>query len=456
MSVASSPSSGQEFQPVSFEDGIIGKFEHFITDRWEPGRMWSRAIPTALVSMGVAQVELSDRMGVLKPNMFFVNISPSGTGKSPPLRLGKHVMKRFEPTYPAPGKFTPPGFTQRVLGLSMRNGQQVQGTPHPYNLIASDEMSKLLGLSKGPGPFSENLEFFSELWDGEIEGQITRTYGYEGSVPVYASLMGASSDLFLSRLEDDFFIQGTGNRILFMRETVNPKDINGDEFFFPLGRDPERENLIEDTVQKLKFLQSCRGAIIMPADIWAEYRNRIARQAAAGGATLESSYLIKMPENALKLAINYAASRLSVRQDQQLGYMVNVFEEDMRRAIEDIETYNELRKKVLDAWREVRYESRRRPMLPTTSDYELGRMVMLSAKPHGWLMTRSSVQGDLDLANPTEVNNILAAGVAGGYLEEISDPGKELTREQYIHFKHRGGPYPQVFKVTEKGVTRFD
>ncbi|MDH2900564.1 MAG: hypothetical protein PXY39_06290, partial [archaeon] len=76
---------GQQLRPeqlaVPFKDGIIGRWEEFLTKENKATPMWARGCGTAIVSADLYDIALADKMDdELRPNLFIVNIGPSGRG----------------------------------------------------------------------------------------------------------------------------------------------------------------------------------------------------------------------------------------------------------------------------------------------------------------------------------------------------------------------------------------
>jgi len=457
-----------QFKSLTWEEGIIGKWEKFFLSRYPIGPMWARALPTSLVSAVLADVTLEDKMGPVKPNVWVLYLGPSGLGyKTPPLRIIREVARKYNPVLLAVSKFTPEGFTEWVMGLREKKDKdeivRPGIPPHYANYIIRDETSKLLRESKGAKYMSSMKEYLSELWDGFIEGYYTRGMKYEGAIPVYVVLLSASSDVFLKLLEEDFFRQGVGNRILWIKEnTREPTKLDSQGFFFKEHeKDEELESLTNETIERLRRLKSLNFAFVLGTarEMWVEYKYKIDQEVYQGeGRT--ASFKVKQPLNALKLAMVYAASRMNANFGD---LMLTINDEDMKRAIEDTDKYYKMWVEVMDWWAKKMHEEREEEK-QTSSKYELNDFLGVAIS-QGGLCTIGSISAILFLKGKVKIAEVIGVGVNRKWFEAVNhrdgshttleyDKG-DLTNEEYKKFKPSRGPMPQVFRITDEGRKNF-
>ncbi len=434
---------------VSWEKGIIGKWEHFFRDRFPIGPMWARALPSSLVSIALSNVVLTDKMGDVKPSLWFMYVGRSGLGyKTPPLKIIRKLIQAFNPELVAPSKFTPEGFTEYV-----KKGDTVL---HFANFIIRDETSKLLGEALKFSHMNTLLEYLSELWDGWIEGYRTRKMQYEGNISVYVTFLSATSEYFFELLTEGFFRQGLGNRILWIIEIPRkPEKLDPESFFFPSGsEDEEYECLKKETLEKLKELSSVTAVYLLPSAqlLWTEFQYELNLQVHKDKA-LAASFKIKQPLNCLKLAMVYAASISNVDWTNKT---LIVDKESMKRAIDDTRTYFKMWQKAIEWWEQVRAQ-KRDDLKQASSKYELFDFIEVALKNEGFCSI-ASLSGELFLPGRTKIAEVIGVGVSRGFFEILNEPGStdNLTAEQIKRFKPTRGPFPQVFKVTKKGKEAND
>jgi len=432
---------------VSWEEGIIGKMERFLLDRFPIGPMWARAIPTTLTSVAIHKCVLRDEWGSVKANVFITYVAPSGLGcKTPLIQFARSIMFKWAPDLLSVGRFTPAGYTEYVCGTKKKKDREAT-KPHPVNIVIRDEWSKFL--SEQTQYNKTILEFFSDLWDGWIEGSYTRKVQFEGKVPVYFTLLSASSDYFFKLLTEDFFTQGIGNRILWISEKLpKPKRKDPNSFFFGKGeKDEKLQKLIEETIGKLAKLTQVRTAFLTAKarKLWADYDYKI-RCEIRDNEELRASFRVKQNKNALKLAMIYSASRLMFHEG-----VLTIPEEEMRRAIADTEKYYEMWQIIMNKWRRRKERPTKEKPLPT-SKYALLDMIEV-AKRNGGLTCVNEISDQLNCPAKNEIAKVLGLGVRKGLLEIAAEKGSQgtLTDEEYKRFKPKRGPSPQVFRVTKKG-----
>jgi len=432
---------------VSWEEGIIGKMEQFLLRRFPIGPMWARAIPTALTSVALHNATLRDEMGLVKANVFITYIAPSGLGcKTPLVRFARNIMFKWAPSLLSVGKFTPEGYTEYVGGTKKKKDREPT-LPHPVNIAIRDEFSKFL--SEQAAYNKTILEFFSDLWDGWIEGSYTRKIQFEGKIPVYFTLLSSSTEYFLNLLKESFFTQGVGNRILWIVETPpEPKRKNEDTFFFGKGeKDVEADKLTKETIENLANLTSPKDVFILQEarKLWVDYDHKM-RYSAYVSKNFKGSFEIKQSLNVLKLGMIYSGSCFNYHEG-----VITIDKENMKRAIEDTNKYYDMWNKTMDLWKLRTVKKRLETRLPS-SKYDLLDMLNF-AKGMGGLTSVKELSDGLNCPDRTTVGKVVALGVSKGLLKIVAEKGKRgnLSLDQYSRFKGKRGPSPQIFMVTEKG-----
>lgn len=439
---------------IPWEEGVIGRVETFLRERFPIGPMYARALASSIVSIALFNLTLYDKMGIVRPCVWYLDVAKSGLGyKTPPLWLIREVMKKFAKDLISPSKFTPEGFTEWVTGTK-GNEKRKPIPPHYANFIIRDEFSKLLGEINSS--FLTRLEFFSELWDGWIEGYYTRKMQYEGNVDVFVTMLSVSSADFFNQLTKRFFTQGLGNRILWIIEKGSEPKMLGEDFFFEIGEeDTEKENLVEGVVKDLRALSSLKSTFLTKEArvIWMHHEHEI-RKTLYGEESMEASFKAKQPLNILKLAMIYAASRKN--WNPSAPEVLIIGKEDMLRAVEDTKIHLGMWYKAIELWQKEKISDRTEERIPSTR-YELLDFVGVGLH-NGSLLSVPLVSATLDLPDRTRIGKILALGVTKEWITIDAEMGEQgnLTDEEYVRFKSKHGPSPQIFKVTQKGRKEYE
>ena len=321
--------------------------------------------------------------------------------------------------------------------------------PQDSFVIIRDKFSRLFKDTRREA-MSDVLEFLSELWDGYVESYRTRKYGLEGGVDAYAVLLAASSPYFFKLLssQEEFFVQGLGNRFLYIVEK-NPrvkKIINPDDFFFGPGSSDEKwRKLKKEVIDELNQLKQVKTAYVKPEarKLWVDFYNSYLEKVSKLDE-LEGSYLTKVPLNALKLALIYAASRLDFRNE-----VLNVTEEDMTRAIEDMRKFEAQYQELMTWWNEYAGQLKSVKKISRASKYDLQEFMRKIAILGQGYATVKEISAWCDAPNRNQIAELLGLGVAKGWLEVLEE--KDVPKELYERFKPKAGVYPQVFRLTSKG-----
>jgi len=440
---------------LPWEKGIIGEIETFLLNRFNFNPMWARALATTLVSAAIPKMTINDEMGEVKGNLYFVYIAKSGLGfKTPSINFLRKFLIAYNRNVISVSKFTPEGYTEWVGGTSQKlssDGKETRKAvqPHPVNVIVRDEASVILGENKFSPHLATQKEYISKLWDGWIEGYYTRKMQFEGNLPVYVSLCACSSEYFYDLLDEDFFTQGTGNRILWItQEMVEPKKINPIRFFFNGEKDDELEVLIDSVIGKLRRLEATANAFITgdAAKLWTDFQHEYMIKASHSEGRA-GAYCVKLPLNALKLAINYSSSCLHIENNNLF-----ITKEDMKQAIEDVRKYEAMWRETMKQWKNWTEGEKHEKRL-TTSKYDLRKFLAIGLQCEGKMFSASTIRSMGEYPDKTKVNEIINLGVEKGWFEVVADANTQgkLTDEEYKRFKPKTGFSPQVFKVTQKG-----
>ena len=429
---------------LQWNDGIIAKLESFAMSRMPIDIKFARGGAICLVSTALNKAVLMDKLGPVRPNVFIFHVDASGSYKTPYLNRIKEIVKQFNINYKGPTTLTQQGMTAWIAGTP-----PVATEAHPVNFIIKDEASKWVS-DLQQRERSGLIEYMSQLWDDEIEGYVTRTYGNEGNLQPYTVIFAATTGTFFDHLEKSFFQQGFGNRPLWSVGDFDKSKIRlaESDFFFGLGKeDEEWESLSDDIIEKLNCLEKIRQVLVGDSNHeWKKWRYDLEVRAAEvkGG---EGEYLRKQPLNALKLAMIYAASRMSISPEHD--DILFVLNEDIHRAIQDVEGYIKGWKDAMKVWSaqaETKNES-----VEVASD--LMKRVIEVAANSGGVMCLRTISAALDIANYDKLARGITLGVNKEYIEAVNSGTGEIGTATIEELKrvHTKGPIPQMWRLTEAG-----
>jgi hypothetical protein len=200
---------------------------------------WAEYCAIATLSTFLSKVEIPDQEGILRPNLLFLNVSPSGIGKTKPMMeftypIVKKASDLIEKDFLLPSKTGVEGFIWYVNKYSREEG-----------IVIRDEFSSLFKEAKKSWQ-SDALEFVSEMYDGNFQKRVTIGRGIEKIERLYASLISCSTYYFIGQMDKNYFQQGTGNRFLYCCSGFNEYEVveHDPEEYFRTGWTEKREETI--------------------------------------------------------------------------------------------------------------------------------------------------------------------------------------------------------------------
>lgn len=279
------------------------------------------------------------------------------------------------------------------------------------------------------------MEFLSELYDGTIVKRYTRKAQLESYRKVYVCMIAATTPYLYAVMKRDFFIQGTGNRILFViHKPESPPKIDG-ETFFVSGYDlEERIREIESFSASLAALYESRLRYVFPepeaAEIWAEYKTRKSLESLElfknDSKNLEYSYVERAPEFVLKIAALAAISRgyksIPLMRESDT-YLIN--KEDMIYAINRVEKHLKFFREMLEDWG---LATREAPI--QTYESELNYLYSFFSKSPDGILTQKELLKLSGKVLSNEFHNLIATLIHLGKIKVLSpEEVKSLSRK---------------------------
>jgi len=169
---------------------------------------WAQLLAISLLSTFLGEIQIVKKPPV-RMNLYILMIALSGTRKSLPIihvieKILKIVGKKLNKDFKLPTKSSVEGFIEELTENDQKEG-----------LIIAHEFSGVFKKARETGYQSDALEFMSENYDGIGYKRRTISHGKQELEDVYISILAATTPYFLKKMDEDFFIQGTGNRFLF-------------------------------------------------------------------------------------------------------------------------------------------------------------------------------------------------------------------------------------------------
>ena len=332
--------------------------------------LWAEACARATLATILDKVTIPYLGKPLALNEYNICIGPPGSIKSLPMDFCDEIIleadKRTNYNFILPSKFSSASMIEHLSEL--RKGTEKKWPrqyKHTHGIIIRDEFTSLFKQSRKTDWAIDMLEFLSEMYDGKIRKKRTIERGEEKAPKeVYVNLLTATTFDFISKVDDDFFNQGTGTRFLYT--VIEPDAIELKPFewkHFHKGVAQDRQNIINRfagwlkelyKVTELQELQLSYDAFKPWNDYNTMVKQKWLRLISKDPLNWEYPYLVRLPEYVLKLAGLYAISRQSefiirLKENDRLEQLkeIKIDIEDFYRAKKTIKLHHESFKKFI-------------------------------------------------------------------------------------------------------------
>jgi len=339
----------------SDSEGFIKDYSEFIRENVPTTKGWAEDVAIGLLSTALGYRRyISTRIGRLRLNVWHIFIGPSGIAhKTVPLRYYAipTLLKLSEITDEDlifPSSFSMEGMVERMLDQS-------------EGIILRDEVSTLFKEPTAKTYAADILEFMSQLYDGLIQKRYTRKAKLEEVRRCYVVFLGTTTPYLYYVLKPEVFVQGLGNRILYEVWRGKIKKFTGEELFYNIELDEEREEKIARFASALAKLRKARFRLLSPdeeaASLLAEFKAEKDAEAnnlyEENPSDLRATYLARAGEMAFKLAGLSAVSRgwLTLPKSKLDEFMISG--RDARWAIDKVNRHLKVFDDILKQWMSI-------------------------------------------------------------------------------------------------------
>jgi len=356
--------------------GFIGEYADFLLSNVPTSKEWTEDLATSVLSTVLGSERfVSTRIGRLRLNVWHIFVGPSGLSyKTLPLKdyVSKTLIKVGELT--GEDVILPSSF-------SMEGMVEYMSQRHSQGIIIRDEVSTLFKETKGKSYAVDLIEFMSQMYDGTVLKRFTRKAKLEEVLRCYVVFLGATTPYLYDVIEPTVFVQGLGNRILFDLWGGSVKTFNGDELFYDVSSDSDRESRIEGFAEGLADLSAMEGYFLSPEPDKASKRlaefkankdlkaNTLYKE---DPSDLRSSYLVRAGEMAIKLSGLHAVSRSWRGLPKSKIPEIPIMPEDVDWAIAKVERHIESFEEFLTAWMT-------KPLMAKPISYKLDKEAFVNA-----------------------------------------------------------------------------
>lgn len=299
---------------------------------------------------------------------------------------------------------------------------------HPQCMIVSDEYTKMFKGAKTKDYLSDNMEDLSRLYDCDMEKVGTQSRGIENPDKAFVSFCSATTYYLLTMMNDDFFIQGTGNRILWIFDDLRQEiDIEAalieSNFFWGINESHEFDEQIKLLAQKLYIIRSLPEGVI-PFDpdagvILDRYRltkyNEAVKHFNIDLLDKDANLIARLAQNAMKLALTHCIGRYAELQyngDPVLS--MSVSKHDVTWAIQKMEKHLQHYLTMKDVASRVRNTTAR----SYATDYDRVVYIIKKFKQGGETTTKTRIMQQTRW-NSEETAKILASMTEANLIREV-------------------------------------
>ena len=395
--------------------GLVGELAKFMLKDTPTNPDWCENLACALVGTIAGAVdegeerEIRNAFGKLRPNIFTIYIGASRLGfKTVPLKsavrpLLNKVTNMYNEKTCLENGITKEEYDERVFGFLKltakekntnegkkeklfldRVGRQLVNfeapesftsegvttwlTKHPCGMIASDEFTNMFKGTTGKDYMANVMETLSRLYDSEIEKKATISRGVEDVKNIHICFASATTPYILTLMEEAFFWQGMGNRILWIiDDTIEKIDVKEEEnfamFFWNVERSIEHDNAFDELATNLAGIRNLpKGQVLLDFDAKVElnrFRIHMYNEAVdlyqEDMMNKDSSFIAGLAQNAMKLALIHCIGRYALDVIAgNFGTMMEVNGVDAVWAISKVKRHKEYYRKLWELSNRVR------------------------------------------------------------------------------------------------------
>jgi hypothetical protein len=355
---------------------------------------WAEFCALAPLATIMHNARIIEKEKSLKLNLLMMIIALSGSKKSLPMfaftnPIMRGLCSELERSLLLPSRYSVEGMINYV------HGQDAPGVQRrDVGIMIRDEFSGLFKQLRKSDWQTDGMEFISEMYDGTFQKRATTSHGLQEINNLYACILTATTPYFLSKMDREFFTQGTGNRFLYSYydiEKYELQELDGD--YFNEKWEDHRDSKISGFVSRLARLyrRDIRKIFMGTGadDLWFEYKYECdtvwKERAISNPMGWDYHPIRRYPEFALKLSGIYA---ISAREEQIISKPVDKWDNSigiekkhMERAIDTMERNKEAFGKIVEAKNKNTEPDKPR----TIEDEVISSLTVLMSAPEGIL-----------------------------------------------------------------------
>jgi len=223
---------------------------------------------------------------------------------------------------------------------------------NPQGMIVGDEWTKMFKGARTKDYLKDNMEDLSRLWDVQVEKVGTQTRGVEYPKDAYVAFVSATTYYLLTLMDEEFFMQGTGNRILWIvDEEMLYMDVEENvetmQFFWTVDNMVLYDRAMDSFTQQLVnvlhlpdgLVNVSFGASVMLDRYRLHMHNRAVDKHKHDLLNIDANYIIRLAQNAMKLSLVHCVGRYAQDPRGTVRETMEVSIEDTKWAIMKVERH---------------------------------------------------------------------------------------------------------------------
>jgi len=344
--------------------GLVRELAEFMLEGVQTHPDWCESLASVLVGMMMDKSRyMANNLGTVRGNLFFIYVGASGLSfKTIPLvRAVRPMLDALTSTVNADvlkeegmtieqlrgslsqlGKADGNEKKTKTWSTEKRRLEEIESrlvdfttlqvftseslTSHlgkfPQGMICGDEYTKMFKGANKKDYLTDNMEDLSRLYDCDMEKKGTISRGVEYPKDAYICFASATTYYLLTLMTSDFFLQGTGNRIMWILDDeltmvdVEEEAVKG-KFFWDPKREEEFKGKMDSIVKKLLAIRYLPTGLIAPDIVAAanldRYRLRMYNEAVElfneDLINKDANLIARLAQNAMKLALVHCVGR---------------------------------------------------------------------------------------------------------------------------------------------------
>lgn len=403
--------------------------------------LWCEFCAIAPLATILHDAQIIEQERPMNLNLFMMMVAPPGIKKSLPMfsftyPIIRRLCDDIDMNLLIPERYTVEGM------ISYVNAGGVGGVQRrDVGLIIRDEFSGLFKQLRKVDWQSDGVEFISEMYDGTYKGRTTVSHGYQRLENFYVSMLTATTPYFLSMMDNEFFIQGTGNRFMYCSYGMEKYKVQRIDWetYFNESWEKKQNDLISGNAnllmnlhrREIRKIYVCGGA-----ELYADYKYNCELEWKHKGIKdpMGWSYhpIKRYPEIALKLAGLYAISaraHLIIKMSKERwDHSISIEKKHMERAIATIERSREHFEEIV----RIKEKHIPRAKVETQENRAKAIVITLMTSKYGMLDAGQWFEAQIIAKSDRDFHMLRRACISQKYVDVLTF--KDLTEEQKDYF----------------------